>query len=72
MKLGEKIDQQISTIPSGSLALDVALGVGGYPVDVSSKYMDLKVQVKQQLHYTLLQKYKKMAERPLSLMLSMR
>ena len=31
MKLGEKIDQQVSTIPSGSLALDVALGVGGYP-----------------------------------------
>lgn len=31
MKLGEKADQQISTIPSGSLALDVALGVGGYP-----------------------------------------
>lgn len=31
MKLGEKIDQQISVIPSGSLALDVALGVGGYP-----------------------------------------
>lgn len=31
MKLGEKADQQVSTIPSGSLALDVALGVGGYP-----------------------------------------
>lgn len=31
MKLGEKVDQKISTIPSGSLALDVALGVGGYP-----------------------------------------
>lgn len=31
MKLGEKIDTQISTIPSGSLALDAALGVGGYP-----------------------------------------
>lgn len=31
MKLGEKVDQRISTIPSGSLALDVALGVGGYP-----------------------------------------
>jgi len=31
MKLGEKIDQQVSTIPSGSLALDVALGVGGSP-----------------------------------------
>lgn len=31
MKLGEKADQRVSTIPSGSLALDVALGVGGYP-----------------------------------------
>lgn len=31
MKLGEKADQQISIVPSGSLALDVALGVGGYP-----------------------------------------
>ena len=31
MKLGEKADQRISTVPSGSLALDVALGVGGYP-----------------------------------------
>ena len=31
MKLGEKIDTQISTISSGSLALDSALGVGGYP-----------------------------------------
>lgn len=31
MKMGERVDTQISTIPSGSLALDVALGVGGYP-----------------------------------------
>ncbi len=32
MKLGEKkLIKKISTIPSGSLALDVALGVGGYP-----------------------------------------
>jgi len=31
MKLGEKADTKISTIPSGSLALDVALGVGGFP-----------------------------------------
>jgi len=31
MKLGEQADRKISTIPSGSLALDVALGVGGYP-----------------------------------------
>ncbi|CAM5185188.1 Protein RecA OS=Ureibacillus acetophenoni OX=614649 GN=recA PE=3 SV=1 [Ureibacillus acetophenoni] len=31
MKLGEKSDLQIETISSGSLALDAALGVGGYP-----------------------------------------
>lgn len=31
MKLGENEVQKIETIPSGSLALDVALGIGGYP-----------------------------------------
>lgn len=31
MKLGEDAAQKIATIPSGSLALDVALGIGGYP-----------------------------------------
>ncbi|MCQ6274172.1 recombinase RecA [Bacillus sp. V3B] len=31
MKLGEKTDHRISTSSSGSLALDAALGVGGYP-----------------------------------------
>ena len=31
MKLGEQTEKRISTIPSGSLALDIALGVGGYP-----------------------------------------
>ncbi|ASV65886.1 recombinase RecA [Cytobacillus sp. FSL W7-1323] len=31
MKLGEQAERKISTIPSGSLALDTALGVGGYP-----------------------------------------
>ena len=31
MKLGEKTNRGISTTSSGSLALDIALGVGGYP-----------------------------------------
>ncbi len=31
MKLGEQTDRQVSVIPSGSIAIDVALGVGGYP-----------------------------------------
>lgn len=31
MKLGEEADTKIATIPTGSLLLDAALGVGGYP-----------------------------------------
>jgi recombination protein RecA len=31
MKLGDQELENIETIPSGSLALDVALGIGGYP-----------------------------------------
>jgi recombination protein RecA len=31
MKMGEQAETRISTVPSGSLALDAALGVGGYP-----------------------------------------
>jgi recombination protein RecA len=31
MKLGEDIGRRIATVPSGSLSLDAALGVGGYP-----------------------------------------
>jgi recombination protein RecA len=31
MKLGEKSDRNVSSVSSGSLALDTALGLGGYP-----------------------------------------
>ncbi|MFC5712079.1 recombinase RecA [Thalassorhabdus alkalitolerans] len=31
MKLGEQAERRVSTISSGALALDIALGVGGYP-----------------------------------------
>lgn len=31
MKLGEQTDRKISTVSTGSLSLDIALGVGGYP-----------------------------------------
>lgn len=31
MKMGEAVNTQVSTVPTGSLALDIALGVGGYP-----------------------------------------
>ena len=31
MKLGEKVYENMEVIPTGSLSLDIALGVGGYP-----------------------------------------
>lgn len=31
MKLGEQAEQRVSTVSSGSIAIDIALGVGGYP-----------------------------------------
>lgn len=31
MKMGDQADTEVSVIPSGSIALDNALGVGGYP-----------------------------------------
>ncbi|MDQ0217003.1 protein RecA [Peribacillus cavernae] len=31
MKLGEQSDRRVSTVSSGSVTLDIALGVGGYP-----------------------------------------
>ena len=31
MKLGDKVQENVSSIPSGSIGLDAALGVGGYP-----------------------------------------
>lgn len=31
MKLGDEVDHSISVIPTGSIALDIALGIGGYP-----------------------------------------
>lgn len=31
MKLGERAESRVSTVSSGSLSLDIALGVGGYP-----------------------------------------
>src|SRR5690625_5220278 len=31
MKLGDSAKEKIAALPSGSLALDVALGIGGYP-----------------------------------------
>lgn len=71
MKLGEQAERKVSTVSSGSLALDVALGVADTHAAVLSKFTDLKVQVKQQFHYTQLQKYSVKVDKQRSLMLSM-
>ena len=31
MKLGDRVNVSVDVIPSGSLSLDQALGIGGYP-----------------------------------------
>ena len=35
MKLGDEAVEEIESIPSGSIGLDLALGVGGYPKGLS-------------------------------------
>ena len=48
MKLGDNIGRRVSTTSTGSVTLDNALGVGGYPKDELLKFMVLKVLVRQQ------------------------
>ena len=31
MRFGEKLNTSIEVLPTGSIALDIALGIGGYP-----------------------------------------
>ena len=61
-------EQKVQVMSSGSLALDIALGAGGYPKDVSLKSIVLKVQVKQLLPSCCLQAQKKAVSQPLSML----
>ena len=40
LQLGSRSVQQVSVIPTGSISLDAALGVGGFPVGASWKCSD--------------------------------
>ena len=51
MKLGSEEHTKVEVTSSGSLALDIALGVGGFPKEELLKYMDLNQVVKQLLLY---------------------
>ncbi len=45
--MGDDSVEQVEVIPTGSIALNVALGVGGYPRVESSKSMARSLPVKQ-------------------------
>ena len=47
MRLGERAEQKVQVMSSGSLALDIALGAGGIQKVVLSKFTDQSHQVKQ-------------------------
>ena len=68
MKMGEEVVEQVEVIPTGSIALNAALGVGGYP---RGRFMVRNHPVKPHWRSTPLQKHKKPVELPLSLMLNM-
>lgn len=49
MRLGEKTDMGVEAIPTGSLGLDIALGIGGVPREGSSRSTARKCRERQ--HY---------------------
>ena len=57
MKLGDNAHLNVETVPSGSLSLDIALGVGGVPKGRVLRYMDLSQVVRLRLHLIWSQKY---------------
>ena len=71
MKLGDNKALNIESVSTGSLGIDIALGIGGLPWDVLLKCMVLSHLVKQRLLYKLSQKLKKKVKHVPLLMLSM-
>jgi len=49
LKDGEKIGGDVQVIPTGSLGLDIALGIGGYRAAASSRFTALNPAVKTTL-----------------------
>lgn len=51
MRLGDKPEQNVEVIPTGSLALDLALGIGGSPKGASSRSMALNRPARRRWRY---------------------
>lgn len=68
MNLGdESIKVDVETISTGSLGLDIALGIGGLPKGVSLKFSGLKARAKPRSPYKRLPNAKNKAENVRSL-----
>lgn len=62
MKLGESnYNLNVETVPTGSLSLDIALGLGGVPKGRIVEIYGPNQVVRQQLHFIWLQKYRNVA-----------
>ena len=57
VRLGDKVVEPIASISTGSIGLDLALGIGGIPQGRIIEIMDQKVQVRRHYHFKLLQKH---------------
>jgi recombination protein RecA len=62
MKMGDSAVEEVEVIPSGSLGLDIALGVGGYPKGRVIEIYGQNLLVKPLLQCTQLQNLKKREE----------
>ena len=72
MKLGESgANMQVETVPTGSLSLDIALGVGGVPKGRIIEIYGRNPAVRQPLHFTWLRKCRNEAGLPDLLMQNM-
>lgn len=59
MKLGDNsANMNVETVPTGSLSLDIALGLGGLPKGRIIEVYGPGHQVRQRLHSTVLQRYR--------------
>lgn len=70
MRLGDAPPQRVAVIPTGSLALDVALGIGGLPRGRVVEIYSLNHLVKQRLRFMQLLMRKSLVVLLLLLMLS--
>ena len=63
MKLGDSTaNMNVECIPTGSLSLDIALGLGGVPKGRVVRYMVLSLLVRLQLPFIWLQRFRREAE----------